>query len=63
MNPRRRFLTLLAALPLCASVLANPKTSAQKELSMPPANSMLQPINPAGAAIPGISSAVVVDSG
>lgn len=59
MNSRRHFLTLLAALPLCASALANPQTSAQKA----PANSMLEPINPAGAAIPGISSAMVVDSG
>lgn len=30
---------------------------------MPPANAMLAPINPAGAAIPGISSAMVVNSG
>lgn len=63
MNTRRHFLTLLAALQLCASALANPQTSAQKEPTMSPANSMLEPINPAGAAIPGISSAMVVDSG
>lgn len=30
---------------------------------MSPANSMLAPINPAGAAIPGISSAMVVERG
>jgi enamine deaminase RidA (YjgF/YER057c/UK114 family) len=62
MKPHR-FSMLSAALLLSANALANPALSAQEESAMPSASTMLRPVNPAGAVIPGISSAVVVESG
>lgn len=66
MKSIRFFSVLSAVLLLCASAHAsqlNPTLSTHKEPIMPTVNAMLRPVNPAGAAIPGISSAMVVENG
>ena len=66
MNPIRCLSVLSAALLFCASAHAsqvNSTLSIHQEPVMPAVNAMLRPVNPAGAAIPGISSAMVVENG
>ena len=52
-----------AALLCSASVQADSIVSIQKEHPMIQETLLLRPVNPAGAAIPGISSAMVVENG
>lgn len=63
MKPHRFAYALSALLLLSANAIANPASTQPKETSMSHANALLQPVNPPDVAIPGISSAVVVESG
>lgn len=64
--PRRATLAALGLLAVNALATAHaqtPNPDSDKETSMTHAQAMLRPINPAGAVIPGISQAVVVEHG